>query len=191
MSEALAAESSLEAALRPGRHGHAIGEAGVRVAERVIEGAVSLAARDAGNAAVSEALGWDLPWHPGTLAVEGCQVVWTGPGRWLVFSDRHIEPMLRERAGAAASVADQSDSRVVLRLDGSRVRDVLAKGVAIDLHRSAFAVGISAATLAAHIPVLLWREDDDGFALAIPRSFLGSFVEWLTESAAEYGLEVG
>ena len=41
---------------------------------------------------------------------------------------------VRSRVGLFAAVSDQSDSRLVLRLSGPRVRDVLAKGVPLDLH---------------------------------------------------------
>ena len=174
--------------LQPGRRG-AAGPVGLRVRERVVGGAVSLAARAGGVEALATTLAWSLPIQPRRVRQDGSDVVWVGPERWLVFSETHREAELRERVGAAGSVADQSDSRVVFQVDGSRVRDVLAKGVSLDLHPRAFPVDAAAMTLAAHVAALLWRDDEDAFVVAVPRSFAGSFVQWLEASALEFGLE--
>lgn len=122
--------------------------------------------------------------------MDGAEIVWTGPGRWLVLTADDREAELRRRVGALGSVADQSDGRVVLELRGPALREVLAKGVSIDLHPRVFAVGQAAATLAAHIPALLWRPDPDSFILAVPRSFAGSLAEWLMDSSLGVGLLV-
>ena len=53
----------------------------------------------------------------------------------------------------SASVTDQSDGRVVLEISGPRVRDVLAKGVMLDLHERDFRPGATAVTLMAHTGV--------------------------------------
>ncbi len=50
-------------------------------------------------------------------------------------------------------MSDQSDARLVLHLSGPRVRDVLAKGVPIDLHPKVFKPGDVATTLIAYIGV--------------------------------------
>ena len=191
MAEALTACSPLDRVLRPGRHGRSDGAAAVRVSERMIGGAASLAARNGGVAALSAALGWELPANPRRVTQEGHMIVWTGPRRWLVFSAQNIVDDLRARARTTGSVADQSDSRVMLRIEGPCARDALAKGVSIDLHPRAFAIGDAAATPAAHIPALLWREDEEAFVITVPRGFAGSFTTWLLESALEYGVQVG
>ena len=97
---------------------------------------------------------------------------------------------LRARAGLA-SIADQSDGRVVLRLRGDRVRQVLAKGVPLDLHPRRFKVGDVASTLVAHVGVQIEQLDDQPtFQLMASRSLAGSLWSWLTKSAAEFGYEV-
>jgi sarcosine oxidase subunit gamma len=80
----------------------------------------------------------------------------------------------------------------VLRLTGQRVRDVLAKLVALDLHARVFVPGSAASTIASHIPLTLWRLDDDprgssAFELAVPRSYGKDFWHLVSESAAEFG----
>ena len=68
--------------------------------------------------------------------------------RTVTFAGDGTGPMARERrrlgsrpvsprgarALGVAAVSDQSDARLVLRVSGPRVRDVLAKGVPVDLH---------------------------------------------------------
>ena len=67
---------------------------------------------------------------------------------------------LRARIGPFAAVADQSDARLVLRLSGPRVRDVLAKGVPVDLHPQAFKPGDVANTLVGYIGVQIDMLDE-------------------------------
>jgi heterotetrameric sarcosine oxidase gamma subunit len=63
--------------------------------------------------------------------------------------------------------------------------------VTLDLHPSVFSTGSAAVTVVNHIGVTLWQTDDvPTYRLAVPRSYVGSFMEWLTASAAEFGLEV-
>jgi sarcosine oxidase subunit gamma len=120
-----------------------------------------------------------------------------GPGRWLVTQPgaaNSLAPELEATLGALASVNDQSDGYAVLRITGPRVRDILARGVNIDLHDTAFPVGKAAATGIAHIGVTLWRCDNvDGlavFEIALFRSMAGSFMHWLEASAGAFGLAV-
>jgi hypothetical protein len=49
-----------------------------------------------------------------------------------------LEAMLRSELSAVASVINQTDGRSVFRVGGPRVRDVLAKGVPIDLDERVF-----------------------------------------------------
>jgi methylglutamate dehydrogenase subunit D len=118
----------------------------------------------------------------------------TGPGQWIASAEGTEVPgfaiRLRARIGPFAAVADQSDSRLVLRLSGPKLRDVLAKGVAIDLHPDVFRVGDVAVTLAAYIGVQIDRLDAATFQLTTPRSTAGSFWSWLSASAAEFGYDV-
>ena len=78
----------------------------------------------------------------------------------------------------------------MLRLSGSNVRDVLAKGLAVDLHPKAFKPGDVATTLIAYIGVQIDMLDDATWQLSAPRSMAGSFWSWLTASAAEFGYDV-
>lgn len=162
--------------------------------------ATVLARRGRGEALaerVRKHFGLDLPQGPRRAASGAIAFAGTGPGAWLATQESGdgFADMLRAALGDLASVSDQSGGTAVLRLSGPRVRDALAKGVAIDLHPREFAPGDVAATLVAHVGVTLWRLADgaDGAVLeiAVARSLAGSFWHWLSASAAEHGLGVG
>ena len=79
----------------------------------------------------------------------------------------------------------------VLRFRGPKAREVLAKGIALDLDARVFRPGDVALTIAAHIGVQLWQiGETPTYEIAISRSLARSFWPWLSASAAEFGYEV-
>ena len=144
--------------------------------------------------APSERLGIDLPTVPNTwVPTADGRVVWLGPDEWLLTSERErpedLEARIRDAVvplgGAAVDVSAQ---RIAIRLTGSRVRDVLAKGCAIDLHPRVFGRGRSAqSTLGLAAVVLLALGDGgDDFLVLVRSSFAGYLAEWLLDAAVEY-----
>ncbi len=192
MAEVLHQRSPLIGVLVPGRSGEPSGPPGVLVHEHPPAGCAHIAARTGCLPALAEAMrdiGIAVPDRPAWSEGGGLRAVWVGPERWLVWGSGDVERALRDRLGPLASISDQSDSRVVLRLSGPRVRDVLAKGLPIDLHPRAFRTGQAAVTLAAQIGVVIWQVDDaPAYDLVVARSYAGSLAEWLVGAAAEYGL---
>ena len=171
---------------------------GILVSERSGVALASLIARrgrlDALRAAIRDAWSADLPLRPRVVEGDGASFVWAGPERWLVASGvrapDELVGVLRGRAEGLAAVCDQSDGRVLLRVSGPFARDVLAKGIPIDLHPSAFPVGSTAITMAAHIGCQLWQVDDTPtYDLAVPRSFAASFRHWLADATAEFEIK--
>lgn len=121
--------------------------------------------------------------------------VWAGPGQWLLIADgnscRDLERDLRAPLEGLAAVTDQSDSRAVVKVSGPNARDVLAKGVPVDLHARAFKPGDAAITHAAHIGITLWRPAaDDTFVITCSSSYADSFWHWLTDACQSSGLVV-
>lgn len=147
---------------------------------------------------VRERCGIELPHGSYRSEAHGIAFAGTGPQAWLAESeseDKGFVVSLREELGPLASVSEQSDAYAVLRLSGPKVRDTLAKLIPIDLHARAFKPGDVAATVAAHIGVLLWRLDDapDGmpqFDIAVFRSLAASFWHALSQAAAQFGLQM-
>jgi methylglutamate dehydrogenase subunit D len=150
------------------------------------------------SARLSAATGLHLPEGPRVGHAEGLTALGIGPARWLVLSEGEangLAPRLAAAMGGAGVVNDQSDGYAVLRLTGPACLAVLARGVNIDLHPTAFPVGSVAATGIAHLGVILWRAPDaDGapvFMLAVFRSMAGSLVHWLETAIAGAGLAGG
>jgi heterotetrameric sarcosine oxidase gamma subunit len=182
-----------------GRHGASTGVVGVRI-EQVTDIAFAsvIAKRDKGFMlinAVNTAFGIALPDGPRRATRGAVTFAGTGPGQWLASAQGDdatgFVTRLRGRISPFAAVSDQSDSRLVLRLSGERVRDALMKGVSIDLHPKAFKVGDVASTQVAYIGVQLDMLDDaPTYLLTGPRSMARTLWSWLSASAAEFGYEV-
>jgi sarcosine oxidase subunit gamma len=181
----------------PGRHGKMNGEPGLVITERLGLGLATVAARRGApvRAAVKSSYGVDLP-DDATVG-QGSQVsfVGYGPGQWLAVSETRAGAArardLKQRLKGLASVSDQSGGRTVLRLSGPRARDVLAKGLPIDLHPRAFGPGSAATSTISLMGVQLWQVDDvPTYDIVLFRSLSASFWRWLIASAAEFGYEV-
>ncbi|MEQ9640427.1 MAG: sarcosine oxidase subunit gamma family protein [Alphaproteobacteria bacterium] len=126
-----------------------------------------------------DATGLDLP-GPNASAPLGDGVALNiGPDRWLLVDT--------EASPDNAAVVDQSHGRVVLRLTGAAVREVLSKGCPIDLDR--FAQGDVAATRLGPFATLL-HGIEGGVDLYVARGYAQACWEWLTDAAGEYGYEV-
>jgi methylglutamate dehydrogenase subunit D len=115
-------------------------------------------------------------------------VMWAGPDQYFVEGVAPAD--LKTKLGTTASVIDQSHGRVVMRVSGTKARNVLAKGTPVDLHPDHFPIGKSAMTQMAHVGVHLTRTVEDEFTLSVFRGFSESFWEWLTLSAAEFGYQI-
>jgi heterotetrameric sarcosine oxidase gamma subunit len=148
---------------------------------------VSLSAFKGQGAALGDALGVALPSTPRRIRHNGADYLWAGPNAWLVISEN---PALFDELATVvapfAAITDQSDGHCILRVIGPRSRALLAKLVPVDLYERSFAPDAVALTLAAHIGVKLWQEEDGAFALACFRSFAGALHHALLEAADEF-----
>ncbi len=199
MTTTLAARPALAGIATPDRYGNSEGAPGVTLSERTGIGLATLAARKGRAAAlgamVQAAYGVALPGSSRLVAGPDAGFIGTGPGQWLAVSERFAHGALAvdlaARLTGLASISDQSDGRAVIRISGPRARDVLAKGLPIDLHPSVFGPGAAATSTIALMGVTLWQADDaPTYDVAVFRSLAGSFWTWLTDSAAEFGYDV-
>ncbi len=144
---------------------------------------------------VRAVFGVALPTGPKRVVAGQTAFIGMGPGQFLAVG-QGVDAMrfaadLAKTLADCASVSDQSDSRAILRLSGPRARDVLAKGLAVDLHPRVFGPDDAALSVIALIGAHLWRIDDaPTFEIAVFRSYAGSFAEFIAASAAEYGIAV-
>lgn len=197
VSFAQAERSAVHGLALPGHYGRA-GVAGLTIEERTDLAFASIVSkrgkRFALINAVNTAFGVALPDGPRRATRGAVTFAGTGPDQWIASAEGSeaagFAAKVRARIGPFAAVSDQSDSRLVLLLTGPRVRDVLAKGVPVDLHPQAFKPGDVACTLVSYIATQIDMLDEATWQLTAPRSMAGSFWSWLTASAAEFGYDV-
>lgn len=199
MSSALTALSALDGIALPGRFGRQAGAAGVTIGERTDLGLATVMARKGRHAdlaaAAERAYGVALPAGSRLTAGPKAGFIGTGPGQWFVVSESlrngELARDLAENFRGLASISDQSDGRAVVRISGPKARDVLAKGLPIDIDPRAFKPGDAAICLIGYIGVQLWQVDETPtYDMAVFRGFAESFWSWLTASAAEFGAVV-
>jgi sarcosine oxidase subunit gamma len=147
------------------------------------------------KSAVLQAYGVQLPESSRVAQGSAVSFIGYGLGQRLAVSEslahEALAGDLSQRLAGLASISDQSGGRTVLRVSGPRARDVLAKGLPVDLDPRAFPLGSAAASVIGHMCVQLWQVDDTrSYDIAVFRSLSQSFWRWLTASAAEFGYEV-
>jgi sarcosine oxidase subunit gamma len=198
----LTPRAALAATASPGRYGRTDGPTGLTICEREQLTLVNMLARkgqaSALAALVKSAYGIELPTSPRLVAGpmpdgRSLTFIWAGPEQWLAYAEAapDLESELAMALGKRAMIVDQSDGRCVLRLSGPKAREILAKGVALDLDARVFKPSDVALTMAAHMNVQLWQLDETpSYEIAMFRSLAASFWSWLAASAAEFGYEV-
>ncbi|MFI4889312.1 MAG: sarcosine oxidase subunit gamma [Steroidobacterales bacterium] len=107
---------------------------------------------------------------------------------WIAGDDTGLRRLAQELPPSAGAVTTLSAARVRLRVEGPAARDMLAKGIAIDLHPAVFAVGHSAQTGLHHNGIFVERVAADAYELFVPRTFAASIWEWLMDAALPYGV---
>ena len=138
--------------------------------------------------AVEKALGLTLPEAGHTSTAGTVTVLWLGPDEWLVVGedggDALVDLLCQALKGVDAAVTDVSDARAVIRLSGSRVRDVLAKGCTLDLHHRVFGPGQVAQSTLAKADVILFHVtgNDLAFDIHVGRSFAEYLWRWLEDA---------
>jgi sarcosine oxidase subunit gamma len=112
------------------------------------------------------------------------------PAQWFIVDDKPMDDEefrgVCERLQPRAVGVDQSHGRVRIRIQGRAVERVLAKGTAVDLSPTAFAVGQSATTLIGHIAAHVTRVADDAFEIIVLRGFAESLWDDLARMSAEF-----
>ena len=176
--------SALSGIAVPGRYGRGEGEPSLVITELTGLGLATVACRKgqaaALSAAVRNAYGVDLPASSRVAQGAAVRFIGYGPGQWLAVSEALANEALASELAAKlqglASVSDQSGGRTVLRVSGNRARDVLAKGLPLDLDPRAFPLGSAATSAISHIGVQLWQADDmRSYDLGLSKSF-GKFL---------------
>jgi len=144
---------------------------------------------------IEAALGLVLPLAPNRATVtETLAALWIGPARALIVGregDGLEQKLAQALVGLEAALTELSHGRSVIRLEGTRLRDLLAKGCGLDFHARAFAAGAALQSSYAGINVLLHARDEPlAVDLYVGRGFAFSLWQHLLEGALEYGCRV-
>jgi len=112
-------------------------------------------------------------------------VLWLGPDEYLVVAPDGDD--VAELTGESAeSLVDVSANRTTIELSGPHARDVLGKGMSIDLHPRAFGPGHCAQTLLARAQVILRQVDDrPTYHVLVRGSFAPYLADWLVDASKE------
>ncbi|MDF2094590.1 sarcosine oxidase subunit gamma [Aquibaculum arenosum] len=193
--------SALEGAYHPGLHG-TTDPAAARLSSSERRGlSVALVScfpedREAVAATLRELVGLELPAPSRAHENEAGALLWQGPDRWLVVVPEDKRPdLVRTLRDAfadrpAVAVADINHARCVIRIAGTKARDLLAKGCGLDLIEESFPAGHCALTRFGHQAVTLHARAREEIDLYVTRSFALALWEELLDLGAEYGLRV-
>ena len=142
-------------------------------------------------AAVATVLQQKLPVAANTMTSADHRVFWLGPDEWQIVTAadntaRLLAGLREALTDVHASMCDLSGGQVAMRVTGSGVRGVLAKGCTLDLSAAKFAVGACAQSGLAKASMLIGRIEDaePAFEIIVRRSFADYVARWLHHAAA-------
>lgn len=190
-----------------------LGEAPREIAARGLTiSAVPVAAQIAVTgdmAAAAAALGAIInqvpPAQPNQIAGKEPYLLWLAPDKRMIVAEVTDRFELGQRlteslAGKFAAVSDVSDGIAVLDILGPRAREIIAMGCGLDLDPQIFTPSVSARTLLAGQPVVLYplaapevkwepgmahipQPPNRGYRLHVDRAILHYLWNWLAQSA--------
>lgn len=174
-----------------GFHG---GSATVRLEAAAPAERISLRAAAADVAALSAALGVDLPTKPKSSAsANGRTALWLGPDEWLLIAESTGEigsGLIAATAKATVphSAADVSHRNTAIRVSGPGAAAAINAGCPQDLSLKAFPVGACSRTVFGKVEIVLLRTAEDAFRVEVWRSFSDYAFGLLTEGARDAAL---
>ena len=116
--------------------------------------------------------------------------LWMGPDEQLILvpvSDGGaVAVLLRDALGALPhSLVDVSHRQLALEVSGPTAQTLLNVGCPLDLHPSAFPIGMCTRTVLGKADIVLWRTGPDSFQVEVWRSFADYVARFLVEAARE------
>ncbi|RWQ04106.1 sarcosine oxidase subunit gamma [Mesorhizobium sp.] len=183
--ESAAAAPSVER--RPALAGQELSVTGVTLAVLPPAQRISLRAPDASVAALSKALGVELPRKPKTSAAKaGRTALWLGPDEWLVIDEVGRDP-LADCAEVAVlhSAVGISHRNVAISVIGPAAAATINSGCPQDLSLDVFPVGAASRTILGKAEIVLLRTATDAFRVECWRSFSDYVFTFLSEAAGD------
>ena len=145
---------------------------------------------------MSRYFGTALPETANSFSVSGDRrALWLGPDEnLLICADQDAaelhHTLSTQLSGQHFQLTLVSDALAVFELNGPYVREILAKGCALDLHVSVFRPGQCAQSSLERAAVTLMCEAENSFRLICRTSFADYVETWLKDAAVEYGYMV-
>jgi sarcosine oxidase, subunit gamma len=143
--------------------------------------------------AVKTASGLDIPKEANRFTASGDDAcLWLGPNEWLIVgpsdsASASTAELRKALAGQHAAVTDVSEARTAILLQCPRARDLLQKGMPIDLHSREFQPGHCTQTHIAGANIILRQLDDQPtYDVFVLNSFAEHLWLWLESAAREY-----
>ena len=136
-------------------------------------------------AAAEETIGQPLPQAPNTISDGDSTIFWLGPDEWLILTPAEKTANLADQLKSSlsnqhATTNNVSGGQIALTLTGERVREVLAKGCALDFHPQVFTEGRCAQSGLARANVTIGAiGGDNKFLVIVRRSFADYLLTWL------------
>jgi heterotetrameric sarcosine oxidase gamma subunit len=190
--------SVLLGVLKSGGRDGAGGKRRLRLGEARDRGLVQVAAFPGTAMALATAvrpvLGTGLPTTVGEAAAVSSRLfLKVGPEQfWIISRDNEdlagaLESVVAPTVG---SVTPLSHSRTCIWIDGRSSREVLATGIALDLHSDVFRRYCFALTGLHHTPLMILRSGESRYELYALRTFAVWTWEWLIDAALPFGYEI-
>jgi len=146
------------------------------------------------TAAVERAL--TIKQTPGKSSTSaGYTAIPVAPGQWILISakpDRNekFRSDIQSKLKKNGYVSEQSDSRVIFRLTGPRVVELMQKGCRLDLHPSSTGKGWCAQTQMAQMGAIIHQFDEKpGYDILVYSGFARDFAEWLEHTGIQLGIQ--
>jgi sarcosine oxidase subunit gamma len=116
--------------------------------------------------------------------------LWLGPDEQLILAavdaGETVASQLRVALSALPhSLVDMSHRQLALEVSGASAQTLLSAGCPLDLHLSAFPVGMCTRTVLGKADIVLWRTGPESFHVEVWRSFADYVARFLTEAARE------
>ncbi|TIN75254.1 MAG: sarcosine oxidase subunit gamma family protein [Mesorhizobium sp.] len=183
--ESAAAAPSVER--RPALAGQELSVTGVTLAVLPPARRISLRAPDASVAALSKALGVELPRKPKTSAAKaGRTALWLGPDEWLVIDEVEKDPLADcAEVTVLHSAVGISHRNVAISVIGPAAAATINSGCPQDLSLDVFPVGAASRTILGKAEIVLLRIAADAFRVECWRSFSDYVFTFLSEAAGD------
>jgi sarcosine oxidase subunit gamma len=171
------------------------GKPGLVFSEMVHLGKLNLRASKSASSQVKSVIGCAFPTATNRFSSAGERhVVWLGPDEFLIIceagKDAELASTLESTLNTQhCAVTNITDALAAFHLKGAAVRQVLAKGCAIDLHPGSFASSDAAQTLLSHAAVTMLALSDNELIVICRTSFAPYMHDWLLDAALEYGVK--